>query len=203
MTSLVSMVVLAAVGVVFTGTLKATSRTSTSVAATAEARAALDVMARRLRVGIRPATDVPIFSVATATGMTFTASLTAPGSTADPAPSTVQYSVDPGRRCVKETIVPAAGPVREACLAYGTTTSAEFRYYQVAKRPTFDRPSPSPVPSTPLVQGPSGLSSADLGRVGAVEIALSVTSGATSRQARPVLLRTRVLLANDLNEEAP
>jgi hypothetical protein len=36
-----------------------------------------------------------------------------------------------------------------------------------------------------------------------VEIALSVRSGELSRQARPVTVRTRVLLANDLNEEAP
>ena len=203
MTSLVSMVVLAAVGVLVTGTLQATSRASTQVAATAEARSALDVMTRRLRVGVRPASGASIFSSATATSVSFSASLSTPGTTTDPAPSTVSYSVDTGRRCLKETITTAAGAVRESCLAYGTTTTPTFSYYQVAKRPTPDRPSPSPAPTTPLPLGTSGLSSADLARVGAVEIAMSVTSGEQSRQARPVALRTRVLIANDLNEEAP
>lgn len=201
MTSLVSMVVLAAVGVVFTGTLKATSRASTQVAATAEARQALDVMTRRIRVGVRPASGGSIFSSATATSMTFSASLTTPGTTTDPAPSTVTYAVDTARRCLRETLTPASGPVRAACLAYGTATTPTFAYYQVAKRPTLEAPSPSPVPTTPLPLGPSGLSSADLARVGAVEITVSVTSGELSRQGRPVVLRTRVLLANDLNEE--
>ncbi len=203
MTSLVSMIVVAAVGVVFTGTLKATSRTSTQMTATAEARSALDVITRRVRVGVRPLSGASIFSSATATSMTFSASLTTPGTTTDPAPSTVSYSVDAARRCIKETLAPATGPVRETCLAYGSTTTPQFSYYQVAKRPTADRPSPSPAPTTPLPFGTAGLSITDLGRVGAVEITLTVTSGAQSRQARQVALRTRVLLINDLNEDAP
>lgn len=201
--SLVSSILLAALGVLFSGSLQATRRASTHTAATAEARLAMDAMARRLRVVVRPptSTTAPPFTEATATSMTFWASLVTTASTADPAPSQVRYWVDATSRCLRETITtPSTGASRTQCLAFGDVAPV-FTYYQVAKRPTLIAPSPSAVPTTPLPLTSTGLSATDAARVGSVEISLSVKDPRAAAANKPVNVSTRVLLVNWLNEE--
>jgi prepilin-type N-terminal cleavage/methylation domain-containing protein len=197
--AVVASIVLGALSTMFVGSLSASRRASESVNATAEGRQAIDTMGRRLRVALRPAAGQPVFSEATETSMTFTASLSQAGSTADPAPSTVRYVVDAVRRCVLETITPAAGPTRSACVGTGDMVLT-FRYFQVPKRPTLERPTPAPVPTPALALAPTGLSTADALVVGAVEVSLAVRDLRAPSTTRPVTLRTRVLLDNDLNE---
>ena len=198
---LVASIVLAAVGVLFSGSLHASRRASAHVAVTADARLAMDVVGRRLRVAARPSAGAGVLTEATPSSLTFTANLSA-GSTADPAVSQVRYAVDATRGCLLETVTPAVGSAVATCLAHGDVT-AEFSYYQVAKRPTLDHPSPAPVPSGPMTIGSGGLSATEMALVGAVELRLSVGRAAEQGAGRPVVLISRALLVNLLNEETP
>lgn len=198
--SLVSTILLAALGVLFSGSLQASRRASTHTAATAEARLAADAIGRRLRVAVRPSPGAAMFTEATASSMTFFASLSTPGSTTDPLPSQVRYAVDPTAGCLRETVTPAAGPTRTSCLAFGDVTPV-FSYYQVTKRPTMSAPSPSPAPTEPLSLSTGSLSATDAAKVGSVALDLSVRDRRAPAAARPVQVTTRVLLVNDLNEE--
>jgi hypothetical protein len=199
--SLVSTILLGAVGVMFTGSLKASRRSTTHTAATAEARLAADVVTQRLRVAVRPAAGAAMFTEATASSMTFYASLSDPGSTAHPEPSEVRYAVDAAASCLRETITPTSGTPRSRCLAFGDVVP-QFSYYQVTKRPTETQPSPSPAPSSPLPLTSTGLSADDAKKVGAVQVDLSVVDAGAAAGDKPVSLSTRVLLVNDLNEES-
>ena len=195
--SIVSGILLTAVGVLFSGGLRASQTASTHVAATAEGRLAADVMARRLRVAVRPTGAASVFVEAGASKVTFYASLSQPGVLA-PSPSLISYSVASG--CLTETITPAMGPVRSTCLARGQL-SLSLGYYQVTAQPTPSQPSPSPAPTSPLPFDASGLLlSTDLDKVGAVQIDLGVRDP-RSTSPRPVRLSTRVLLVNRMNED--
>lgn len=201
--SIVSTILLGCVGVLFSGSLNASQKATAHTAATAEARLALDVVARRLRVAVRPSPTVPVIVEATPTSITFHASLSAPGSTADPAPSQVHYVLDATTKCLRETITPlppALAPTRSSCLAFGDIVPA-FSYFQVAKRPTLTAPSPSPVPTDPMVTPESGLSAEDREKVGAVGLTLAVRDMRAPAGGRPVEVTTRILLVNKLNEE--
>ena len=195
--SIVSGILLTAVGVLFSGGLRASQTASTHVAATAEGRLAADAVARRLRVAIRPTGAASVFVEAGASKVTFYASLSEPGVLA-PSPTLVSYSVASG--CLIETITPASGPVRSTCLARGEV-SLSFGYYRVRAQPTPSQPSPSPAPTEPLPFDSSGLlSSTDLNKVGAVQIDLGMRDP-RSTSPRPVRLSTRVLLVNRMNED--
>ncbi len=195
--SIVSGILLSAVGVMFTGSLRASQTASTHVSATAEGRLAADTVARRLRVAIRPTGAASVFVEAGASKVSFYASLAQPGQLA-PAPSQVSYSVSGD--CLTETITPPTGSVRSTCLARGQV-SLSFGYYRVTPKPTPSQPSPSPAPTSPLPFDSSGLlSSTDLDRVGAVQIDLGMRDP-RSTSAKPVRLSTRVLLVNRVNED--
>jgi hypothetical protein len=200
--SLVSTILLGALGVLFAGTLDATRRAGAHTAATAEGRLAMDVVAQRLRVAVRPSAGAAMFSEATASSVTFYASLSDPGSTAHPAPSEVRYVLDSAAGCLRETITAASGAVRSRCLAFGDIAPT-FSYFQVTKRPTLIEPSPSPAPTEPLpLTTDGGLSADDAKKVGAVQVDLSVLDVAAAESSNPVRLSTRVLIVNELNEEA-
>lgn len=195
--SIVAGILLTAVGVLFSGGLRASQSAFTHVSATAEGRLAADVMARRLRVAIRPAGAASVFVEAGASKVTFYASLSEPGVLA-PSPSLVSYSV--ASDCLTETITPASGPARSTCLARGQS-ALSLGYYQVTAQPTPSQPSPSPAPTSPLPFDASGLlSSTDLDKVGAVHIDLGMRDP-RSTSPRPVRLSTRVLLVNRMNED--
>ena len=196
--SLVSGILLMVVGVTVSSSLKA-SRTGTAhVAATAEGRLAADVLARRLRVAIRPTGAPSVFVEAGATKVTFYASLSEPSVLA-PEPSLVSYAVVGD--CLTETITPPApAPVRSTCLARGQLNFA-LGYHLVTAQPTPAELSPSPAPTAPLAFNAAGLlPAAALDTVGAVQIDLGVRDP-RSTSPLPVRLSTRVLLVNRLNED--
>lgn len=196
--SVVSMILMGAVGVTFSGSLKATRTANTHVAATAEGRLATDVVARRLRVAVRPLGAASVFVEARPAAVTFYAALTESGSSAPSAPSLVSYAVSGS--CLTETITPPVGPVRSTCLARGEASLA-LAYHLVTPQPTPSEPSPSPAPAEPLPFGADGkLAEADLDRVGAVQIDLGMRD-ATSTSPHPVQMSTRVLLVNRMNED--
>lgn len=194
--SLVSSILLGALGTLVAGSLSASRRTTAHTAATAEARVAMDVVARRLRVAVRPSSGGSMITQASAQVIDFYASLAPHGTTADPLPSRVRYEVSTTRRCLLETITPASGPVRETCLASGTVVPL-FRYYQVTKPATSTNPSPSPAPTAELVPPPGGsLDNPDL--VASVAIELSVRD--PREPTKQVRMTTRVLMVNHHNE---
>lgn len=195
--SLVSGILLAALGMTVSSSLRASQTATAHVAATAEGRLAADVLARRLRVAVRPEGAPSVFVEAGASTVTFYASLSEPGVLA-PAPSQVSYTVVAD--CLTETITSPTGTARSSCLARGQITLA-LSYYLVTPQPTPSQPSPSPAPTTPLPFDATGLlAAADLDRVGEVQIDLGMRDP-RSTGARPVSLSTRVLLVNRLNED--
>ena len=200
---LVSSIVLAALGVTFASSLRASRSATSRTSSTAEARLAVDVMAQRLRVATRNVSGQPIVTEATSGAVTFWASLTPTGTTPGatvPAPSSVRYRVDPVQQCLLETVTPAGGAARSRCLAFGTGTLT-LSYYQVAKRPTNYAPSPSAAASTALTLISGALSTADAALVGAVGLSLSWRAPGAPAGSKPLTLSTRVLLVNELNEE--
>ena len=196
--TLVSSILLTVVAVTTSSSLKASRSGTAQVAATAEARLAADVLARRLRVAVRPAGAPSVFLEAGASRVTFYASLSDPAAPV-PQPSLVSYSVAGG--CLVETIDPAGpGPVRSTCLARGQVTLG-FGYHQVTAQPTPATPSPAPAPTTPLPFDATGLIPASqLDTVKAVHVDLGMRDP-RSTSPNPVRLSTRVLLVNRLNED--
>lgn len=202
--SLVSTILLGALGTLVSSSLASSRETASHTAATAEARLAMDVIARRLRVAVRPtpatptSPALPMFVQASTTAVEFYASLGAPGSNAPVAPSRVRYAYDTTRQCLLETLTPPTGPVRATCLASGSVTPG-FQYYQVTKKRSPTNASPSPVPTAPLVPPPGGqLSGADADLVASVAVALEVSDPREPSQRLDV--GTRVLLVNHHNE---
>lgn len=198
---LVAGIVLSAVGVMFTGSLQASRQASAHVTVTADARLAMDVVERRLRVAARPSAGASALTEATPSSLTFFAHLGG-GATPASAVSRVRYAVDPARGCLLETVTPPVGSPVGTCLARGDVTLL-FDYHRVAKRPTLDHPSPTPVPTGAMAVGPAGLGAAELALVGAVELQVTVGRAAEQGTGRPVSLRSRVLLVNLHNEETP
>ncbi len=194
----VSGILLAALGTTVTSSLRASTTASAHVSATAEARLAEDVVARRLRVAVRPDGAPSVFLTAGSSAVEFYASLSTAGSDAPVLPSRVSYAVI--GNCLTETITPPLGPGRSSCLARGQVTLS-FGYHLVTPQPTATQPSPSAVSSAPLAFDASGqLSVADRDRVGEVQVDLAVRDPRSSRP-NPVRLSTRVLLVNRLNED--
>jgi prepilin-type N-terminal cleavage/methylation domain-containing protein len=195
--SLVSSILLTALGVMVSSSLRASQTASTHVSATAEGRLATDAVARRLRVAVRPSGAPSVFVEAGASRVTLYTSLSEPGVLA-PAPSTVSYEVVGD--CLTETITPPSGTVRSTCLARGQVELA-LSYYQVTPQPTEAEPSPSPAPNTPLALDADGMvPAAELDSIGAVQIDLGMRDP-RSTSAHPVRMSTRVLLVNRFNED--
>ena len=225
--SIVSMIVLGAVGVTFQGSLSASRRATSHTSATADARLALDVLARRLRVVTHkdPSTatsslfvsapaSLPAPAPAPATtALSFYASLEpaapsaspTPASSDVPLPSLVEYVVDDAAHCLRERITPnaGAGTTQSRCLAFGDAITATFTYSQVTHLPTALVPTPTPAPTATLAVPAAGLTAAQGLSVGAVRIVLTWRARGAPATSRPFQLETRVLLANPLNEEIP
>ena len=127
MVMLLSSVVLAALAVTFTSSMRAARASSARVSTTADARIGMDAMLRRLRVAVIPpgkssafdmsgmaaGTNYPVgVTVPSATEVAFFTSVTTGGSTADPAPTLVDYSIDTTANCLRERMTAASGAVR-------------------------------------------------------------------------------------------
>lgn len=162
---LLSSIVLAAVAVVFNGSMRVARVATAKGSTTADARIVMDAMLRRLRVAVVPPGGTSVFDmvgtaagtnyptgvdpVPSATEVAFFASLTTGGSTADPAPTLVDYSIDTTANCLREEMTPASGTApnftwpaantRSRCLAFGVLNadgSRLFTYFADSKTST-------------------------------------------------------------------
>lgn len=198
---LVGSVVLAGVATVYVGSLRTTQTSTDRAAATADARVAMEAVTRRLRVAeVPPSATTPSTATAlveaAADRVTFYASVAAPGSSADPAPTRVQYRVDTAAGCLQETLTPASGTApgytwlpadeRTRCVVLGVVNQGGAPLFQ------FFRSATEAIPLT--LQG-GVLPPADLGLVQSVQVDLSVrtSAAATGQTARA---RNRVTLVN-------
>jgi type II secretory pathway pseudopilin PulG len=211
-TTIITTILLAALGITFTSTLQASRASTTRTSATAEARLAMDVVAQRLRVAVRPPNKPSMFVAAGARSVSFYASLTSAG-VSSPAPSLVDYSVDTTARCLRETVTPASGVApdytwttgaRTRCLGNGDLNpdgSPLFRYHTGVPQPTAADPTPAVTTSTELIP-PSGgsLSDADSDRVHEVQIDVALRDRFAT-DTNPMRVSTRILLVNRLNED--
>lgn len=188
---MVGAIVLTAAAVLFTGSFESSRTTTSRVNATAEARLAMDTVARRLRVAATPGAEASAFRVANARQMTFFASLSVVG-TNDPLPTLVDYRVQGD--CLQETRTPGvetAGVVtwptsgaRTQCLARGaisTDGSALFSYYT------------SGVAAAPVSSLSLDLTARQ--SVQSAQVTLAV-GDARDTAVRPTRVQTRVTLAN-------
>jgi prepilin-type N-terminal cleavage/methylation domain-containing protein len=162
---MLSSIVLAAVAVVFNGSMRVARAAIAKGSTTADARIAMDAMLRRLRVTVAPLDGTNAFGMAgtvagtnyptgvdpvpSATEVAFFASITTAGSPADPAPTLVDYSIDTAAKCLREKLTPASGAAppftwpaantRSRCLVFGvlnTDGSRLFTYYADGKTST-------------------------------------------------------------------
>lgn len=199
----ISSVLLLAVGSTFVSSLRLTQGVANRTAATADARLAVDTVARRLRVAVRPAPGASAIVSASGAAVTFYASVAPSGTTTTVLPTLVEYQVDPVSRCLQESLTPATStpqavgdpvlswPVadrRTRCLVPSDVDALGagiFTYYT------------SPVSGTP-VDAATLPSSLDVVR--SVGIAVSVRDrGATS--VRVSRVQSRVGLANRLYDD--
>lgn len=206
-------ILLIALGTTFAGSLRTTSRATTQVSNTAEMRLGLDTVARHLRLAVSPSSasatlKLPSFEAATPTSVRFYASLTTPGSDADPAPTLVEYSVT--GTCLQEArtrpVVTATGAwswtdpaaVRTTtCLVRGAVTGdggALFSYFGAGAYAAGSFPTSSPV--GPALGDPvTGVDAAVLGDIRSVQVSAALQSSATS-STPAVRASTRVTLVN-------
>jgi len=209
MVMLLSSVVLAALAVTFTSSMRAARASSARVSTTADARIGMDAMLRRLRVAVIPpgkssafdmsgmaaGTNYPVgVTVPSATEVAFFTSVTTGGSTADPAPTLVDYSIDTTANCLRERMTPASGAVpsytwpaastRSRCLLFGVVnadSSPLFTYFADGKLRT---------PALAILQAADNAKT-----IHSVGIDLAVT-GPTTGDVPPAKLAGRVTLAN-------
>ena len=188
-------VLLLAMGTTFTTSLRTSATTSTRVANTAEMRSAIDVVARRLRLAVRPRAATPAFEVAGPRRVRFYANLLKPGDPAEQAPTLVEYTVTP--TCLQETRTTPTGTssvdwswspgaaTSTTCLtraAVGADGGALFTYFASADS------------AAPLVSGVD-VGAAALDLITSVRTELTVKASGT-HAVPATTARTRVTLVN-------
>jgi prepilin-type N-terminal cleavage/methylation domain-containing protein len=211
---LLSSIVLAAVAVVFNGSMRVARTASAKGNTTGDARIAMDAMIRRLRVAVVPpggtspfgmagtaaGTNYPgtVDAVPSATEVAFFASLTTAGSTSDPTPTLVDYSIDTTAKCLRERMTPASGTApnftwpltstRSRCLIFGGINpdgSRLFTYFPDGKT------------ATALTVS---LAAANAKSIDSVGIDLAVT-GTTTTDVLPTKESGRVTLTNVASDD--
>lgn len=216
--SLVEVLVSAAVGVVVLGIAatalvsgqRASAQTVDRLHADDTARVALQTLGRELRTAVRSGSSSSAILAAGATRVVFYAhDRPVPPAPAGTGPTRVTYRVDPVARTLVEERVAAppaswsvaeqdysyAGrPVVRRVVARDVVTAPVFTYHAVVT-PACVRATTCPV--LPLVDAGSGpvLSAADLPRVRAVTVSVSVSAARTGPDATTVL-RSLVTLPN-------
>jgi type II secretory pathway pseudopilin PulG len=192
-TMVLTTILLALTGTVFVSTMRTVATTKAKQSQVLDARVALEALTLRLRVAIAPVPGSPAFTTAEPSQVTFYASLQN-GSTAESAPTKVDFRIDTARQCLLQTMTPASGVPgsftwpdagsRSSCIAFGAITSRStlFTYF----------PKGSAGVVTPL--GAAGtVSATDLSRIGSVAIDLTIQAGDA---ARPTSVGSRVTLPN-------
>jgi prepilin-type N-terminal cleavage/methylation domain-containing protein len=189
-------VLLTAIAAVTISVSRSVGAVSSSIAATADARLAVESMTRRLRVADSPhrTADKPPPAIAAAgtRGITFYANIARPATSTSPGPTQVEYVVDEATSCLRETLTPAAGaqppytydPTTSTtrCVAHGVIVGPVFSYYATDALDPMEMPDGTLEPSL-------------RGAVTSVVIRLQLLD-ASSGAGRSAVLQDRVTLAN-------
>jgi Tfp pilus assembly protein PilW len=201
----IASVLLVTVATTLVGGLTTSKQMQARTMATADARLALDVVVRRLRVAVRPPGAAGAFIRAEPYAAGFYASLSPAGTTSDVVPSLVEYAFR-ASGCLEEAVTPGVATTasngavtyswpstgrRSRCLVSGDLKAAGtslFTYYEAVDTATALATPPAAVPAASL----------DKIRSVGVDVAVRARVGAG---ARPVPARTRVTLVNRLSED--
>lgn len=175
----VSLVVALGLVQVFAGTLRSSDAAVTRVATTTDLRQGMDVMARRMRVAVRPPDGTAAFVLAAPDEMRFYASLVAPGDLTDRPPTLVTYAVTPG--CLRETLTtPTGDPGMPATWSWSPGASTVSRCLARGSLTPLPRGGGLPLHSFSYYDTVSGTTAAaSTAGIVSVEVALAVqrTSG--------------------------
>lgn len=208
-TMAVSTVLLLAVGAVFTSSLRVSQTSVARTGATADARLAMDTVARRLRVAVRPPGGGPMLAEARGRRVRFWASTTTatPSAPLTVLPTLVEYDVEGDPTCFREVLtrpdLPAGTtypvvPTSSRCLVTGQLAALAgplFTYYASADA------------TTPLALVDGALPEASRELVQSIEITADVRdrrsaqAGTGASRVAPTHVQTRVTLVNRRNEE--
>lgn len=190
-------ILLLALGTTFAGSLTSSSKNSTRISDTADLRLAMDTVARRLRLAVRPAPGAAAFEVAGPRTVRFFAAMDKPGVDAEQPPTLVEYAVTP--TCLEERRTTPSGTTEATwswtvgatttttCLVRGAVNAdgaALFTYYAGIALT-------APVLGTPT----TSVATADLGSIQGVQATLAVQKSATSNVPAS-RASTRVALVN-------
>ncbi len=193
----ISGILLVALGSTFAGSLRTSQTASTRVSDTAELRLAMDTVARRLRVAVRPRAGMNAFEVADQRSVRFYAAMNAPGVDTEQPPTLVEYTIT--STCLKEVRIVPSGTTEATwswtspsstvttCLARGAVNAdggALFSYF--ASTDTADL--------TPLEGATTGVAAADLPSIRSVQLRADIKGAATGAAASSAA--TRIALVN-------
>lgn len=193
-------IVLAAVGTVFTGSLRTVRELRDRTTMAADARIGLEAVTRSLRVAIRPAGETSAITLATGSTLTFYASLNRSGTSTEPLPTKVEYAWNGS--CLTEaatpartlTNPPATGPFyawdtgRTSKCLVRTTVAPTFSYFSTPEIST------GGVDNAALTIPSGGLDDAGRSAVQSVQVSLTALSAGAGVSGATVL--DRVTLNN-------
>ena len=180
-------VLAAAVGTVTVGSFKAVRTATVKISTGADARLAMEVMSRTMRVAVLPTGEASAITVGGYDAISFYALLSRTASTATPLPTFVEYYRDAASKCLMEAQTPArvlAVPAGTSIYAWdtGRTVHCVARTTQVptAASPWFSYYTTGQLVSggsatVPLTVPTGGLLLAARQSVRSVEVTLTVT----------------------------
>ncbi len=194
----ISGILLLALGSTFTGSLRTSKTATTRVSDTAELRLAMDTVARRLRVAVKPKMSMNAFEVANPRSVRFYAAMTKPGVDTEQPPTLVEYTIT--STCLQEVRKVPSGTTEATwswtspastvttCLARGAVNAdggALFTYFGSGDLAT----------ATALSGPTTGVATADLPLIRGVQARADVKASTASPVAASKA-DTRVTLVN-------
>jgi Tfp pilus assembly protein PilW len=192
-------VVLLTLGSLFISSFRENRTVIGKTTSTADARIAMEAMTRELRVAAVPPGQATAITSATATAVTFYASIGTTTATTDPQPQLVTLRIDNTNHCLWREITPAtvvgtvwswpAANKAAGCVARGNINASGadlFTYYPLN--------SDGSIGTTPFT---AAQLSTNLGKIGAVGLTLSVTDTANPT-VNPTVLQDQVTLINNI-----
>jgi len=198
----ISVLLMAAIGAIMVGSLKADRQLSAQVGSTADLRIALESMSRALRTATAPTGEPSALVVATPEALSFYTLAQHTDSTATPLPTLVEYSWDPSAGCLKEARTPAralSAPSGSGSIYAWDTGRSSSCLVRTSTAPTLATPwftyYTTGTTSSSISTTDAGLSSADRQTVRSVAVSLTVAA-VSSPDVAGAHADVRVNLAN-------